>query len=155
MNRNLLVAIGVVILIALAGGFFYLQNGSNPQTLSPSPVSEVTPTPSTAPAETPQVSASPSGEVMMEEPTKVSVTQNGFSPQTINIKAGTKVTWTNNSSVPANVSSEPHPIHTFWSFLNLGTFSDGQSISVVFDEAGTYTYHNHLNPSQKATVIVK
>lgn len=160
MSRNLLVAIGVVILIALAGGFFYLQNNSNPPAPSPSPSLEATPTqtatPTATPTKTPQGTASPSGEVMMkEEVTQVSVTQSGFIPQTINIKAGTKVTWTNKSGQQSNVSSTPHPIHTSWPFLNLGTFSSGQSISVVFDEVGTYTYHNHLNPSQKGTVIVK
>jgi plastocyanin len=156
MSRNLLAAIGVLILIALAGGFFFLQNNSNPQTPSPSPVTKVTPTPTASPTETPQNSSSPSGEVMMEEEkNEVSVTQSGFSPQTINIKAASKVTWTNNSGIPANVSSDSHPTHTLWSFLNLGTFSDRQSISVVFDEAGTYTYHNHLSPTQRGTVIVK
>ena len=155
MSRNLLVAIGVVILIGLAGGFFYLQNNSNPKYPPPSPVSETTPSPTASPTESPKDSASPSGEVMMEEPAEVNVIQNGFDPQTINIQKGAKVTWTNNSGVPANVSSAPHPTHTLWPFLNLGTFSDGQSISVVFDTAGTYTYHNHLNPSQKGSVIVK
>ncbi len=85
----------------------------------------------------------------------VSLTAEGFSPSTLTIKAGSTVTWTNNSGSDATVNSDPHPIHTNYPPLNLGSFSDGGTLSLVFDKAGTYGYHNHLNPSQKGTVIVQ
>lgn len=158
MSRNLLVAIGVVILIALAGSFFYLQNTSNPQTENPSPTPSPSPTSLETPTPSPSLSSSPSAsqepQEVLEE-ASVSVTQNGFNPQTLNIAAGTKVVWTNNSGGLADVESAPHPTHTSWPFLNLGTFGNGQSISVLFNEPGTYTYHNHLIPTQRGTIIVE
>lgn len=63
--------------------------------------------------------------------------------------------WTNKSGATATVNSDAHPTHLLWPFLNLGSFDDGKSLSVVFDKAGTYTYHNHFSPSQKGTVIVE
>jgi plastocyanin len=85
----------------------------------------------------------------------VSLTENGYSPMTLKIKAGSKVTWTNNSGVMATVSSDPHPTHTDYPPLNLGKFEDGATLSLIFDKPGTYGYHNHLNSSQTGTIIVE
>jgi len=51
--------------------------------------------------------------------------------------------------------SDPHPVHTDYPPLNLGTFFDGASLSLKFPTAGTYVYHNHLNPSERGTIVVK
>lgn len=152
MNRNLLVALAVVVLIVIVGGFFYLQNNENSSSPSPSPTQEATQNPTPSPSPEASVSATPDNSA---EEASVSATQAGFVPQSLTVKSGTTVTWTNNSGVSSNVSSANHPTHALWPFLNLGTFGQGQSISVVFDALGTYTYHNHLVPSQKGTVIVE
>lgn len=86
---------------------------------------------------------------------KVILSQNGFSPATLTVKAGTTVTWVNNSGMDATVNSDPHPIHTDYPPLNLGSFSDGQTLSLLFSTPGTYGYHNHLDPSQRGTIIVQ
>lgn len=85
----------------------------------------------------------------------ISLTDQGFEPSTITIKTGTKVVWVNNLSEAATVSSDPHPIHNLFPFLNLGKFEAGQTLETVFQDKGTYTYHNHFNPSDKGTVIVE
>lgn len=85
----------------------------------------------------------------------VNLTTNGFSPATLTIKAGTKVTWVNQSGSNATVNSNPHPIHTDYPPLNLGSFKDGGTLSLTFDKPGTYGYHNHLNPSESGTIIVQ
>ncbi len=87
--------------------------------------------------------------------TTVDVTSSGFTPKEVKIKAGTRVVWTNKSGTAVTVNSDPHPTHTLWPFLNLGSFDDGSSVSVVFEKTGTYTYHNHFNPEQKGTIIVE
>lgn len=85
----------------------------------------------------------------------VTLTATGFNPQIITVKVGTKVAWTNKSGENATVNSAPHPTHTAYPPLNLGTFVDGAIVSLVFDKAGSYGYHNHLDASQKGTVIVE
>lgn len=145
MNKSLL--IGVVILV-VAGVFVLLNNQGSKKINTPSSTSVATTPPQSA---SPSVSPSPSA---MEEK-KITVTKNGFAPQTLKIKAGTKVTFVNNSGSAISVNSNPHPTHTLFPFLNIGVINDGASASVTFDKTGTYTYHNHLNPSQTGEVVVE
>lgn len=154
MSRNLIAAIAVLILIVVAGGFFYSRNKSATQSQSTTQAT-ITPTsqPSNAPSTSPSTNASPSGSVMQQN--TVTLTSNGFEPQTLTIKTGEKVTWKNMSGTVATVNSDPHPVHTLWPFLNLGNFQNGETLSVTFDKAGTYTYHNHFEASEKGTVVVK
>lgn len=83
-------------------------------------------------------------------PATVKVTINGFAfqPQTVTIKAGTSVTWSN----------EDGPAHTV-------TFRDGspgakslapgQTFTRVFDKAGTYAYFCSFHPYMTGTVVVQ
>ncbi|MDP2649607.1 MAG: cupredoxin domain-containing protein [bacterium] len=85
----------------------------------------------------------------------ISVTSDGFSPQTITVKSGTKATWVNKSGGFVTVNSDPHPTHQFYSPLNLGRFNNGSSVQLNFNKAGKYGYHNHLKPAQTGTVVVE
>lgn len=86
---------------------------------------------------------------------KIAITDTGYSPSLLSINVGDTITWTNGAVKPSNVSSDPHPAHTDYVPLNLGMFNPGETQSLTFDKAGTYGYHNHLNPTQTGTVIVK
>lgn len=107
---------------------------------------------STTPPSTNSEATAPATEVSK---TAVTLTADGFSPATLTIKAGDKVTWVNKSGTSATVNSDPHPTHTDYSPLNLGTFPDGGTLSLTFDKPGIYKYHNHLNPSQSGTITVQ
>ncbi len=85
----------------------------------------------------------------------VTLTTNGFSPTSLTIKAGQTVTWVNKSGSDAAIDSNPHPVHTSYHPLNLGSFPDGGTLSLTFDKPGTYSYHNHLNPSEQGTIVVE
>ncbi len=137
MNNKFLLIIAVLVVL-LAGVFLLSNKAKNNQVNQNQATQKQNPT-----------------SVKTVEGKEVSVTSTGFEPQTITIKAGQKVVWTNKSGASVTVNSDSHPTHLLWPFLNLGEFSDGASVSVVFDKAGKYTYHNHLNPSQTGTVIVE
>ena len=146
--NKILIGIAVVLVLGI-GAFLLLSNQTNNTgtvNVSSTPVATLIPTSS------PVATATPSAK--MEEK-NVTVNVNVFSPQTLTINTGTKVTWTNKSGETTTVNSAPHPTHTLFPFLNLGSFDDGASVEVVFDKAGTYKYHNHLNPSQTGTVVVE
>lgn len=96
-----------------------------------------------------------SGSQTANQQNTVTLTQDGFSPAALTVKAGTTVTWVNKSGTDATVNSDPHPIHTAYPQLNLGSFSDGGTLSLKFDKPGTYGYHNHFNSSQKGTIVVQ
>jgi len=147
MNKNVLIALVVVILVI--GGVVLVKKNSNQ-----APANTNVNTPSTAPSAMKQ---SPSGEpeVSSQKEDTVSLTSNGFEPQTITVKAGDKVVWTNKSGEVATVNSNPHPAHTDYPPLNLGSFQDGGKLELVFGKKGTYKYHNHLNASEQGVVVVE
>lgn len=106
------------------------------------------------PAATP-ASATQTAPAIQAQQDTITLSANGFSPNSLTVKAGTKVTWVNQSSANATVNSDPHPIHTAYPPLNLGSFPSGGTLSLTFDKPGTYGYHNHLNPGQTGTIIVQ
>ncbi len=71
----------------------------------------------------------------------------GFGPPTLNIAAGTRVTWAN--SGPSN--------HTVTA--NDGSFDSGQILpnarfEFTFSKPGTFAYHCTFHPTMAATVVV-
>lgn len=85
----------------------------------------------------------------------VKLTNSGFEPRSITANLGDKVIWTNSTTSDAAVNSANHPTHTLYPFLNLGNFVPNQTVRVILREKGTFTYHNHLSPSQTGTITVK
>ncbi|MBI4029014.1 MAG: cupredoxin domain-containing protein [Candidatus Blackburnbacteria bacterium] len=148
MNRTLW---GVIAALLVLGGVyaFFKYNKASGLGMSSTP----NPTPAESAMTTPAESTPSSTENGMGN--LVTITASGFQPQTITVKAGDKVTWTNNRGADVSIDSDPHPIHTSYSPLNLGVISGDQSVSLVFDKPGTYGYHNHLSPLQKGTIVVE
>lgn len=141
----------VVIVILLGLGVFLLKD----QILNTAPAS-IQPTPEVASdATTIPTTAEGSSAATEVEETMITLTASGFSPANLTVKVGTKVTFVNSSGSSATVDSDPHPAHTSFPALNLGSFKDGDTLSFTFDRAGTYGYHNHLKATQKGTVIVQ
>jgi plastocyanin len=86
----------------------------------------------------------------------VNVTSGGFKPDTITVKKGTLVTFTNKDSKQHRVASDPHPTHTKLASFDSPNLKKGEKYFFLFDKAGTFTYHDHLNPLKfNGTVIVK
>lgn len=107
----------------------------------------------TAPTATTAPSASATSATTSAGTDQVKMTEQsdkyGFSPTTLTIKAGTKVTWTNASDAPHTVTSDTG------STLASGTVSpSGGSFSFTFTQPGTYTYHCMIHPYMKGTIVV-
>lgn len=145
-SRNL--GIAAVVIVVIVVGWWLVKSQSGGAT--PNPYSSTTQTPTEATA--PTSAASPSGA--MSE-TVVTISSSGFSPKSITIKTGESVTWMNSDSVNHQLASDPHPVHTAYPPLNLGVIGPGEKKSLSFPTAGTYTYHDHLNPTLKGTVTVE
>lgn len=142
MNKTVIYIIIAVTVITVVVLIF----NSSKQVVSTTPLVQ-----SPAPVETSSPVQSPS----LQEQNMVTLTADGFSPETLTIKTGDTVTWVNKSGSDATVNSAPHPVHSDYPPLNLGTFPDGGTLSLTFPTAGTYKYHNHLNPSQTGIIIVQ
>lgn len=79
-----------------------------------------------------------------------------FSPSELTVKAGDTIAVKNASTTASvQVNSDPHPTHTLFPGLNVGVVQAGSSKSFKISKAGTYTYHNHLNASQKGKIVAE
>jgi plastocyanin len=87
---------------------------------------------------------------------EITISNQGFTPQTLRIKAGTQVTWKNTDKKPHHIVSDPHPTHTAYPDMNdQEALNTNESYAFVFDSAGTYTYHDHINPKFTGTIVVE
>jgi plastocyanin len=71
-----------------------------------------------------------------------------FSPMDTTIKAGTRVTWTNQDE-------EPHTIASSDGLFRSGALDTGESYSFEFDKPGTYHYVCTIHPRMIATITVQ
>lgn len=86
----------------------------------------------------------------------VTYSDDGFSPQTVEITQGETVRFVNESSRPMWVASDDHPAHNILStFDQFGVSGFGESYEYTFDRPGAWNYHDHVNASQVGTVIVR
>lgn len=134
--------VGIVLVVVLIAGYLLLGNGAGNSLFTNNTVPGKEQTPGLT-----QTQKAPT--------TEVKVTSSGFQPQTLTIKAGKRVIWTNNSGGNVAINSDIHPTHLLFPLLNVGQFDSGASVTVTFAKPGKYTYHNELNPDQRGTVIVE
>ena len=81
-------------------------------------------------------------------PNAVSIHNMSFSPSSLTVKAGTKVTWTNNDGYAHTVTSDDGT--TFSS----GNVAGGTTFSFTPAVAGTYKYHCNIHSGMTATLVV-
>lgn len=72
-----------------------------------------------------------------------------FSPATLNVKVGTKVTFVQQDSVPHDASGSGDS-----GLIDSPTLSKGQTYTVTFTKAGTYPYICSIHPYMKGSVVV-
>ncbi|MDB5165515.1 MAG: Plastocyanin [Candidatus Saccharibacteria bacterium] len=135
------VVLGVVVLILIIGIVAYLLVA--PKAASPS-----------------GMVSSDCSSMLKRESVDITYTKdNKFSPGCVEVTAGTKLVYLNQSQSMLQVGADPHPIHDGNKELSNGEFvlevAEGGTASSVVHETGTFGIHNHLNPSATATVVVK
>ncbi len=99
----------------------------------------------------------------------IEITSSGFSPSSLEINSGDKVTWVNNGNAESWPASAIHPTHTVYPGSDIkkcGTseegkifdackgFANGESWSFTFNEKGTWNYHDHLQAGKVGKIIV-
>ncbi len=119
--------IGIIIAVVIIGGiFFFFQNqyGSNPQS---------------------NQQVAQQGAVNKQSNT-ITIQNFSFSPDTLTVKQGTKVTWLNNDSVTHTIKSD-----TF----NSSNLNQGDKFEFTFDNKGSFDYSCGIHPSMRGKVIVE
>jgi plastocyanin len=79
----------------------------------------------------------------------VSIDNFTFTPQTMTVKAGTTVTWTNKDDIPHGVA------WTNNAFAKSAALDTDDSYSLTFTTPGTYQYFCYLHPHMVGTLVVQ
>jgi plastocyanin len=79
----------------------------------------------------------------------------GFVPSAIIVHVGDSVVIRNYSNVAIDVESNPHPIHTDDTELNVGRIEAGQNRLFVVKKKGTYTYHDELKETLVGQISIR
>jgi plastocyanin len=85
----------------------------------------------------------------------VRIIDGGFQPATLSVQKGTKVVWTNEDEGLHQVASNPYPGGADLSGLKSAILNDQQSYSFIASTAGTFGYHDQMDPTVNATLIVR
>ncbi|MBI4127967.1 MAG: hypothetical protein HY459_02755 [Parcubacteria group bacterium] len=178
MSSKTLLGIVITIIIIVAGWLLINRKSAlaPTPTASPSasalesptpaasPTGELTTIPQGSPSASPLLSPTPAATGTgtplppLPRPTshEVSITSEGFSPTTLNITVGDTVTFVNRDTDPHWPASTPHPVHTdVPGFDALHGLATNETYSFTFTEVRTVTYHDHLNPSVRGTIVVQ
>ncbi len=79
--------------------------------------------------------------------TAITIQDFAFSPPTITVPVGTKVTWTNMDTATHTVTSDSGAFDS----QNLST---NKTFSFTFNQAGTFAYHCNIHKRMTATSVV-
>lgn len=71
-----------------------------------------------------------------------------FSPQTLTVKAGTKVTWVNEDDIPHTVASTTQGLRS-------KALDTDDTFSFTFTTPGTYKYFCGLHPHMTGSIVVE
>lgn len=133
MNNKIIIGVAVLIVVVIAGIFLVKGQSGNMQQQNPTTQTQ----PTTQTGSSPTVAKN-----------AVTIQNMAFSPASITVKVGDKVTWTNQDSVGHSATADDNSFDT-------DVLAQGQSGSTTFSKAGTYTYHCKVHPSMTATIVVQ
>jgi plastocyanin len=88
------------------------------------------------------------GAVAVAATRAVAISGFAFSPSSLTINVGDRITWTNSDSVAHTATATGGAFDT-------GDIAEGQSASVRFTKAGTYAYYCTPHPSMTGTIRVR
>jgi plastocyanin len=80
---------------------------------------------------------------------KVSMEEIKFNPDSVTVKAGDTVTWTNNDTVGHDVTGDD------FNSGDPGGLQNGDTFAHAFDKAGTFDYVCTVHPGMEGSVTVK
>jgi plastocyanin len=92
------------------------------------------------------------GQAQNAQPTRagaISIDNFTFTPQTLTVKAGTTVTWTNRDDIPHGIAADNN------AFARSKALDTDDSYSFTFTTPGTYKYFCYVHPHMTGTIVVE
>ncbi len=137
LARHALVMVAVLGAPAFAGCGSSSDKGTDapkgPGPASTSPVAKRTATPASS----------------SSSPRSVAIKDFDYAPKTLDVPAGTKVTWTNKDAANHTVTFDTG------AKKDLGSQSQGASKTFTFKKTGQFAYHCDFHPNMHGTVAVR
>ncbi len=138
MKKTYMYAIVVIVAVAIGAAVWYgLSHKSAPSSTNSMNMDNSNNSSSNSSSQTPAATNA------------VTIQNFAFSPANITVKAGTKVTWTNNDSVAHTVTETDGKTGPASSDVN-----PGETYSFTFSTPGTYQYYCSIHQSMLGTVVV-
>ena len=81
--------------------------------------------------------------------TAISIDNFTFNPQSLTVKAGTTVTWTNRDDIPHGIAATNN------TFKRSQALDTDDSYSFTFTTPGTYQYFCYVHPHMTGTIVVE
>jgi plastocyanin len=79
----------------------------------------------------------------------VSIDNFTFNPQTLTVKAGTTVTWTNKDDIPHGIAATGN------TFTRSKALDTDDTYAFTFTTPGTYQYFCYIHPHMTGTIVVE
>lgn len=161
MNKNLLIIVAVVLLIAGYSIYAFSPNANNQSNTLPPENSLVKPE-TTSQNQTAKevVTTEPSSSVVEDNAmnSKLTIEFDGekFIPNVLTIKQGDTVTFVNKSTEDMWPASADHPTHTKYpEFDAKKPIRPGDVYQFKFEKVGAWGMHDHINPSATGMITVQ
>ncbi len=92
---------------------------------------------------------------VVQDGSTIVIQEDGLSPDTLTVKAGTTVKFTNADKYWHWPASDPHPSHTFYPEIDPHEpVKPGATWQVTLSKVGKWGIHDHLAPYITGTIIV-
>lgn len=153
MNKLIL----IIAIVVIAGAAVYIMRGGLPEAAN-TPAADTSPSgPASPPAEgTESQEGAETALPAAAEEVVIRYTDAGYAPRTVTIKAGAKVTFMNESSMPMWPASAVHPTHLILPEFDAKTgIALKGSYSFVFEKPGSWKFHDHLKPTHFGEIVVE
>lgn len=144
MAYTRLLTLAAVALLLFAGACTRSNSPSNTNTPSTTP-SNTTTAPSTT-NRTVTTNSAATNTTTTAPALTVVISQAGLQPAQPMVTAGARVTFQNADSAVHQIASNPHPAHSDLPGFEVN-LSPGASQSFTFSQAGTWGFHDHLDPT--------
>jgi plastocyanin len=144
MHRRATLALALLAAVAIGGcgsGESPPAHSSEAQRTTTTPSSGAPPGLSAGSGSNPKYAAPPSGGPQSGT-VQVAYREISIDPDSVKVKAGTTVRWTNYDPVEHNVTSQSGPAS-----FSSGNFSEGHTFEVKFTKPGVYHYKCTIHPT--------
>lgn len=170
MNKKIIIALVIIVVLAVAGYFLFMGNNQINYQAGVGEVNNNDQLNDTQLAGEAPINDTPDTDINLGTNYEIMYTDSGFSTSELKIKVGDTVTWKNQSSKGMWIASAMHPTHVIYSGTSLDEhcpdsdnnafdackgYQPGESWSFTFNKAGTWRYHDHLTTGKFGTIIVE